>query len=112
MLKILQSLVDEVDYSRTEIFWPVRTLSDLTKGSSDPESSFTSRFFESCKTVNFELKKTMIKKTILTIVALAAFAYSNVHAQSFTPIPPSVLGASGGSAVSGLFDISLSLIHI
>ena len=51
----------------------------------------------------------MIKKTILTIVALAAFAYSNVHAQSFTPIPPSVLGASGGSAVSGLFDISSSL---
>ena len=48
----------------------------------------------------------MIKNFLLALFALAAITYSNVNAQAFTPIPPSALGASGGAAVGGNFDIS------
>ena len=52
----------------------------------------------------------MIKKTTLTLIALAAFAYSSAHAQSFTPISPDALGITAGSTdINTAFDISSNL---
>ena len=58
---------------------------------------------------NFELKKTMIKKSSLALVALFAFACGSVSGQGFSPITASDLGLANGATVNGIFDIGLDL---
>ena len=58
---------------------------------------------------NFELNKTMIKKSFLALFAVLTFS-CGVYGQGFTTIAPSDLGFSTASGpIDGIFDIGLEL---